>query len=29
MIADGYQRVFALKGGWRKWFRDQYPVEVK
>jgi 3-mercaptopyruvate sulfurtransferase SseA len=29
MIANGYERVFALKGGWREWFRAQYPVEDK
>jgi 3-mercaptopyruvate sulfurtransferase SseA len=29
MIANGYEHVFALKGGWREWFRAQYPVEDK
>jgi 3-mercaptopyruvate sulfurtransferase SseA len=29
MIADGYADVYALKGGWREWFRTKYPVEEK
>jgi 3-mercaptopyruvate sulfurtransferase SseA len=27
MINDGFRNVFALKGGWREWFRAKYPVE--
>jgi rhodanese-related sulfurtransferase len=29
MVADGYSNVYALKGGWREWFRAKYPVEAK
>jgi rhodanese-related sulfurtransferase len=29
MMADGYTNVYALKGGWREWFRAKYPVEEK
>ena len=29
MMADGYTDVYALKGGWREWFRAKYPVEEK
>jgi rhodanese-related sulfurtransferase len=29
MKADGYTDVYALKGGWREWFRAKYPVEEK
>jgi len=29
MKADGYTNVYALKGGWREWFRAKYPVEEK
>jgi 3-mercaptopyruvate sulfurtransferase SseA len=29
MMADGFSDVYALKGGWREWFRAQYPVETK
>jgi 3-mercaptopyruvate sulfurtransferase SseA len=29
MMANGYTNVFALKGGWREWFRAKYPVEEK
>jgi 3-mercaptopyruvate sulfurtransferase SseA len=25
----GYQRVFALKGGWKAWLESGYPVEEK
>jgi 3-mercaptopyruvate sulfurtransferase SseA len=24
-----FKKVFALKGGWREWFRAKYPVEEK
>jgi rhodanese-related sulfurtransferase len=29
MIDNGYANVYALKGGWREWFRAKYPVEEK
>ena len=29
MIGDGYGKVYALKGGWREWYRARYPVEEK
>jgi 3-mercaptopyruvate sulfurtransferase SseA len=29
MMADGFNDVHALKGGWREWFRAKYPVEAK
>ena len=29
MMDDGYTNVYALKGGWREWFRSEYPVEEK
>jgi len=25
----GFTDVYALKGGWREWFRGKYPVEEK
>jgi len=25
----GYERVFALKGGWAAWVKAGYPVETK
>jgi 3-mercaptopyruvate sulfurtransferase SseA len=28
-MANGYTTVYALKGGWREWFRSDYPVEEK
>ena len=28
-IAKGYEKVFALKGGWREWARAEFPVEEK
>jgi rhodanese-related sulfurtransferase len=27
--AKGFTKVYALKGGWREWFRAKYPVEEK
>jgi hydroxylamine dehydrogenase len=29
LIANGYSRVYALKGGWREWVRADYPYEEK
>jgi len=29
LIDAGYANVFALKGGWKEWFRAEYPVEEK
>jgi 3-mercaptopyruvate sulfurtransferase SseA len=29
LIAKGYKKVCALKGGWREWFEAGYPVEEK
>jgi rhodanese-related sulfurtransferase len=29
MMDNGYTNVYALKGGWREWFRAKYPVEEK
>jgi len=26
---QGFDNVYALKGGWREWFRAKYPVEEK
>ncbi len=29
LIANGYSRVYALKGGWREWVQADYPYEEK
>jgi len=29
LIAKGYKKVYALKGGWREWFEAGYPVDEK
>jgi hypothetical protein len=29
MMDKGYTNVNALKGGWRDWFRSEFPVEDK
>lgn len=29
MVEAGFQNVGALEGGWRNWYRNQYPVEEK
>jgi 3-mercaptopyruvate sulfurtransferase SseA len=26
---QGYMKVYALKGGWREWFRAKFPVDEK
>jgi 3-mercaptopyruvate sulfurtransferase SseA len=28
-ISMGYPKVFALKGGWREWSKENFPVEPK
>jgi 3-mercaptopyruvate sulfurtransferase SseA len=28
-ISMGYQKVFALKGGWDEWYQADFPVELK
>jgi len=28
-MSMGYTDVYALKGGWRDWFRSKLPVEEK
>jgi rhodanese-related sulfurtransferase len=29
-LADkGYNKVYALKGGWHEWLKAKYPVEEK
>jgi len=25
----GFTKVYALKGGWREWLKDNYPTEKK
>ena len=29
LIANGYKKVYALKGGWNEWYDAKYPVEPK
>jgi 3-mercaptopyruvate sulfurtransferase SseA len=29
MMDQGYMKVYALKGGWREWFRAKFPVDEK
>jgi rhodanese-related sulfurtransferase len=29
LIEMGYQKVYALKGGWVEWSKNNYPVEKK
>jgi 3-mercaptopyruvate sulfurtransferase SseA len=29
MIAKGYQKVYALKGGWKEWEKAGYPTQPK
>jgi rhodanese-related sulfurtransferase len=29
LMAEGYRNVYALKGGWKEWVKDGYPVEKK
>jgi hypothetical protein len=27
LVEMGYTKVYALKGGWREWLKDNYPTE--
>jgi rhodanese-related sulfurtransferase len=29
LVELGFQKVYALKGGWNEWFESNYPVEAK
>jgi rhodanese-related sulfurtransferase len=29
LMEMGYTKVYALKGGWREWFKGNYPIEKK
>lgn len=29
LMEKGYNKVYALKGGWQKWYRGKFPVEEK
>jgi len=29
MMEIGYTNVYALKGGWREWYREKFPVVPK
>jgi 3-mercaptopyruvate sulfurtransferase SseA len=29
MIDKGYQKVYALKGGWKEWEKAGYPTQPK
>ena len=29
LVEMGYKKVYALKGGWREWIKDNYPTENK
>jgi rhodanese-related sulfurtransferase len=29
LIGDGFQKVYALKGGWDAWKKGGYPIEPK
>jgi 3-mercaptopyruvate sulfurtransferase SseA len=29
LLNRGYPKVYALKGGWKEWFKAGYPVEKK
>jgi 3-mercaptopyruvate sulfurtransferase SseA len=29
LIKKGYKNIYALKGGWKEWELEQYPVEPK
>jgi len=29
LVDQGYESVYALKGGWRDWYRNKYPVVEK
>jgi 3-mercaptopyruvate sulfurtransferase SseA len=29
MRINGFNKAFALKGGWKEWQDSQYPIELK
>jgi len=29
IVKIGYTKVYALKGGWREWLKENYPTEKK
>jgi rhodanese-related sulfurtransferase len=29
LMDKGFSDVYALKGGWREWFRAKYPVDPR
>jgi rhodanese-related sulfurtransferase len=29
LVKMGYTKVYALKGGWGEWLKDNYPTEKK
>jgi len=29
LLQKGYQKVFALEGGWNEWFASAYPLEKR
>jgi len=29
LISKGFQKVYALKGGWKEWEEAKFPVEAK
>jgi rhodanese-related sulfurtransferase len=29
LISSGFTEVYALKGGWKEWYKSGYPVEAK
>jgi len=29
LINQGYEKVYALKGGWNEWIKAKFPVEKK
>ena len=29
LMKNGFTKVYALKGGWRDWFRNKFPAETK
>jgi rhodanese-related sulfurtransferase len=29
LISLGFKKVYALKGGWKEWFKAKFPTEAK
>jgi rhodanese-related sulfurtransferase len=29
LVKMGYTKVYALKGGWKEWLKENYPIEKK